>query len=90
MDLDAQSWTSSPASSNVCAYLQTVVFGFTGATTSCFVVFILPAFFFIRLLKLNPKHRANTSKTDFLMAWFQLVLGVVLVPVCLVVVSMKV
>lgn len=59
------------------------VFGFTGSTTSCFVVFILPALFFLRLDDLPP------WSFSWSIAAFQLALGVVLVPVCVVVQILK-
>lgn len=62
----------------------TEVFGFTGATTSCFVVFILPAYFF---LKVAPGRISDVWRKKI--ALVVLGTGCVLVPACLAVQTMK-
>lgn len=62
------------------------VFDFVGATTSCFVVFILPAYFFICLSGQGKKWNHSWR---MIFAYIQLVLGVILVPIGLSVQIMK-
>ena len=62
----------------------TKVFGFTGATTSCFVVFILPAAFF---LKVAPGAVADVWRKKS--ALVVLATGCILVPACLAVQILK-
>ncbi len=62
----------------------TKVFGFTGATTSCFVVFILPAYYFLRVA---PGTIASVWRKKA--AVVVLATGCVLVPACLAVQIMK-
>eukprot|EP01138_Halocafeteria_seosinensis_P016268 gb/GECG01016598.1/.p1 GENE.gb/GECG01016598.1/~~gb/GECG01016598.1/.p1 ORF type:complete len:281 (+),score=20.96 gb/GECG01016598.1/:1-843(+) len=61
------------------------VFGFTGSTMSCFVVFILPAYFYIRLSRQSwgVSWRGNA-------AYIQMIVGILLVPIGLAVQIWKV
>ena len=61
------------------------VFGFTGSTMSCFVVFILPAYFYIRL---SGRSWGDSWRVNA--AYIQAIVGIALVPIGLAVQIWKV
>ena len=61
-----------------------VVFGFAGATTSCLIVFILPAFFYLRVAP-GPIQDHWRSKVAVVI----LAVGILLVPACLAAQGLK-
>lgn len=61
----------------------TTVFGFTGSTTSCMVVFIMPAAFYLY----NDKMTSVKSNRIKQFAVVEMIIGIALMPLCLVVLA---